>query len=258
MDYIIIALVACFTSLLTFFSGFGLGTVLTPVFILFFPIDIAIALTAIVHLFNNIFKFFLVKKYIDFNIVLRFGLPAILAAFFGAWLLLKINNINPLLFEYQLFGHSFKVFLLNFLVAILLFIFALIEIIPFFKKLKFNRNLLPLGGFLSGFFGGLTGNQGALRSAFLINAGLTKEVFVGTTILISLLVDFVRLGVYAKSYNFDGLSLSLSFVTVATLSAIFGSFLGNKLLKKVTLDWIQRLVAFLLLVFSLALGTGWI
>jgi len=49
MDYFVIALVAFTASLLTFFSGFGLGTLLTPAFALFFPINLAVALTAIVH-----------------------------------------------------------------------------------------------------------------------------------------------------------------------------------------------------------------
>jgi len=35
MEFIIVALFALFASLLTFFSGFGLGTILTPVFALF-------------------------------------------------------------------------------------------------------------------------------------------------------------------------------------------------------------------------------
>ena len=34
--------------------------------------------------------------------------------------------------------------------------------------------------FGSGFFGGLSGMQGALRSAFLARAGLSKEAFVAS------------------------------------------------------------------------------
>jgi len=37
-------------------SGFGLGTLLLPVFALFFPLPVAIAATALVHLANNFFK----------------------------------------------------------------------------------------------------------------------------------------------------------------------------------------------------------
>jgi len=78
MDYILVGIIALLGSGLTFFSGFGLGTLLMPVFALFFPIDIAIALTAIVHLLNNIFKLTLIGKQADLKTVFRFGIPAII------------------------------------------------------------------------------------------------------------------------------------------------------------------------------------
>jgi uncharacterized membrane protein YfcA len=68
MEYVIICLTAFGASLLTFFSGFGLGTILTPVMIIFFPAQEAIALTGIVHLLNNIFLFlFLLYHHIHLN-----------------------------------------------------------------------------------------------------------------------------------------------------------------------------------------------
>jgi hypothetical protein len=84
MEIIIISLVAFLTAILTFFSGFGLGTILTPVFAIFFPIEIAIALTGVVHFSNNLFKITLVGKNADKVVLLRFGVPAILASFAGA------------------------------------------------------------------------------------------------------------------------------------------------------------------------------
>ncbi|MEQ3690641.1 MAG: sulfite exporter TauE/SafE family protein, partial [Flavobacterium sp.] len=65
MDYFIICIVSLLGSGLTLFSGFGLGTILLPVFALFFPVEIAITLTAIVHFLNNIFKLVLLGKYAD-------------------------------------------------------------------------------------------------------------------------------------------------------------------------------------------------
>ena len=106
MEIVIICLAAFFTAVLTFFSGFGLGTILAPVFAIFFPIDIAIALTGVVHFSNNIFKMALVGKNTDKAVLLRFGVPAILASFVGAWLLLRIT-VLPTLFQYELFGKSF-------------------------------------------------------------------------------------------------------------------------------------------------------
>jgi uncharacterized membrane protein YfcA len=42
----------------------------------------------------------------------------------------------------------------------------------------------------------------------------------------------------------------------ATLSAITGAYLGNKLLKKVTLKFLQVFVAVLLLLVAIGLGMG--
>jgi uncharacterized membrane protein YfcA len=257
MDILILSLVAFGVSILTFFSGFGLGTILTPVFMIFFPTELAIALTGVVHFFNKIFKLLLTGKHIDSRVALRFGIPAVLAAIVGSMLMLRLTKL-PALFTYTISDATFEVHPIKLLVAVLLIIFAGIELIPYFKKLQFGPEKLPVGGALSGFFGGLTGNQGALRSAFLIKAGLSKEAFIGTAVAVSTLVDFTRLGVYSTRFAQTGLQENIPLVSVVTLSAIAGAYVGNKLLKKVTLQFLQVTVAILLIVVSIALGAGWI
>ncbi len=255
MDIIIISIVAFLAAILTFFSGFGLGTILTPVLMIFFPVELAIALTGVVHFFNNIFKLFLVGRHANKDVLIRFGIPAVLAAILGAWLLLNMTDLQAL-FSYHSFGKEIEVYPVKFIISILLIIFASMDLIPYFRKLQFGKDKLPIGGALSGFFGGLSGNQGALRSAFLIKAGLSKEAFVGTAVVVSTLVDFTRLGVYATNFSSAGLTDNIVLVIIATLSAIAGAYLGNILLKKVTLKFIQVTVAILLIVISIGLGSG--
>ncbi|SEK75687.1 hypothetical protein SAMN04487910_1038 [Aquimarina amphilecti] len=257
MEIAIISVVAFLLSILTFFSGFGLGTILTPVLMIFFPVEIAIALTGIVHFFNNVFKLFLVGKNANKGVLLRFGIPAVIAAFVGAWLLIHIPDIQPL-FKYRLFDKAFEVYPVKFIISILLIIFASMDLIPYFSNLKFGKEKLPLGGVLSGFFGGLSGNQGALRTAFLIKAGLSKEAFIGTAVVVSTFVDFTRLSVYATNVSESGIEENLLLVACATVSAIVGAFLGNKLLKKVTLKFLQIVVAIMLILISIALGAGFL
>lgn len=255
MEYIIISLAAFLTAILTFFSGFGLGTILTPIFMIFFPVDLAIALTGVVHFFNNLFKIILVGKNANRDVLLRFGLPAVIAAFVGAWLLLHIPDSVPL-FSYEMGGRVFDVYPVKFTISILLIIFASMDLIPYFSTLKFGKKHLSIGGALSGFFGGLSGNQGALRSAFLIKAGLSKEAFVGTAVVVSTFVDFTRLSVYASRFSQSGLIDNITLVGCATLAAITGAYLGNRLLKKVTLKSVQTIVAIMLIVLSIALAGG--
>lgn len=255
MEILIIVVAAFVTAILTFFSGFGLGTILTPVFMFFFPVDLAIALTGVVHFFNNIFKIILVGRKADRAVLIRFGIPAVIAAFIGAWVLLHIPDSQPL-FDYTLFGRTFEVYPVKLIISVLLIIFATMDLIPYFNKLQFGKEKLPLGGVLSGFFGGLSGNQGALRSAFLIKAGLTKEAFIGTAVVVSTFVDFTRLSVYATRFVKSGLSDNIMLVAFAILAAISGAYIGNKLLKKVTIKYIQILIAIMLIIVSLALGSG--
>ena len=255
MAIVILSIVAFLVAILTFFSGFGLGTILTPVFLIYFPADVAIALTAIVHFSNNLFKLVLVGKHADKMILIRFGIPAVLAAFLGSWLLLKLTGLEPL-FSYNTFGKTVDVDGVKFIVSVILIVFVSIEFIPYFGKLQFNRNKRPLGGAFSGFFGGLSGNQGAMRSAFLIKAVLSKEAFLGTTVVVSTFVDFTRLGIYSTRISQLNLSENLALILAATVSAIIGSIVGNKLLKKVTLKSVQSLVAVMLICTAIALGSG--
>ncbi len=255
MEIVIISIVAFFVAVLTFFSGFGLGTILTPVFMLFFPVELAIALTGVVHFFNNIYKIILVGKNADKKVLLRFGIPAIIAALFGAWVLLHIPDVKPL-FSYTLYDRVFTVYPVKFIISILLIIFASMDLIPYFRNLQFGSDKLALGGALSGFFVGLSGNQGALRSAFLINAGLSKEAFIGTAVVVSTFVDFTRLSMYASRFAKSELFDNFTLVVAATVSAIMGAYFGNKLLKKVTLKSVQTIVAIMLILISIALGAG--
>ena len=255
MEIIIIAVAAFITAILTFFSGFGLGTILAPVFAIFFPIDVAIALTGVVHFSNNLFKIALVGKNTDKTVLLRFGIPAILASFLGAWLLLKIT-VLPTLHQYQLWGKEFEITPVKLIIALLLITFSILEISPSFQKVQFSKDKLMLGGVLSGFFGGLSGIQGAIRSAFLIKSGLSKEAYIATGVVIACLVDFTRLSVYASRFTAANLHDNLTLLISATLAAIAGALIGSKLLKKVTLRFIQLVVAVMLILISFALGLG--
>lgn len=255
MEYLLICIVALIGSGLTLFSGFGLGTVLVPVFAIFFPIEIAISLTAIVHFLNNLFKLTLLGKHADKSVILRFGIPAIISAFIGAYVLTLLTGMLPL-FHYSISGKTFEVMPVKLTIAILLTVFALFDVIPRLANLQFNQKYLPLGGLLSGFFGGLSGNQGALRTAFLIRANLSKEAFIATGVVIACLIDISRLTVYTKQIIEIGDQFNYTLIIAATLSAFLGAYIGNKVLKKITIKTLQYIVAAMLFIFAILLGAG--
>lgn len=255
MDYVVVCIVALFASGLTLFSGFGLGTLLLPAFLFFFPPDLSVAMTAIVHFLNNLFKLILLGKHANRSIVLKFGIPAIVAALGGAGLLLLMSDLQPLV-TYRMLGHLLVVSPVKLVMGILIAAFAILEMSPRFAQMEFPESWLPVGGLLSGFFGGLSGHQGALRSAFLLRAGLGKEAFIATGVVIACLIDITRLGVYAQRFAVGGLQENVGLVASATCAAFLGAYIGNRLVKKITMRTIQMVVTILLMVIAVGLIVG--
>jgi len=260
MIYLIVCASALLVSGLTLFSGFGLGTLLMPVFALFFPVEVAVAATAMVHGANNIFKVAVVGRNADRSIVLRFGLSAILAAFAGASLLAYLSALGELA-SYSIGSHTAVITPVKLAMASLMLVFASFELFPKFRDLKFDRKYLPLGGVLSGFFGGLSGHQGALRSAFLVKVGISTEAFVGTNAVIGFMVDAVRIITYigllfvVRSASPMG-ALQWPLILAAIGAAFVGVLCGKRFLHKVTMKTVQSLTGILLLGIALALGIG--
>jgi len=252
---LLICVVAFGASALTFFSGFGLGTLLLPAFALFYPIEIAVASTAVVHFLNGLFKLALVGRVADRRVVLRFGLPAIAAAFLGAWLLLRLSHV-PALATYTIGRIEATVLPAKLVIGVILLAITALELSPRFAALTVPPKYLPVGGVLSGFFGGLSGMQGALRSAFLIRVGLSKEAFIGTGVVVATLIDISRLGVYSRALMEQRDQLQYGLLSAAVLSAFVGAFLGNRLLRKLTLRALQIIVGVMLAAVAIALVLG--
>lgn len=255
MEYAVICIAALIASALTFFSGFGLGTILMPVFAIFFPVEIAIGLTAVVHFLNGLFKVFLVVRDVDWGVVLRFGIMAAVAAVAGAWVLSLLAHL-PVLYTYNISGHEFHVTPIKSVIALLLLMFTILELTPKFHELSFDKKYLPLGGMVSGFFGGISGNQGAFRTAFLIKSGLPKEAFIASGVVIACMIDIARISYYSQSVLVLDRNTNYLLLVSATLFAFIGAFLGNRFLKKITMDTVRWIVAAMLFVVSILLGAG--
>jgi hypothetical protein len=240
---------------MTFFSGFGLGTLLLPAFAFFYPIELAVASTAIVHFLNGLFKLALVGRFADWRIVLRFGIPAIAAAFLGAWLLIHLTEIRPLT-TYSIGPFQANILPAGLVVGTLLLLITLVELSPRFEAVAVPSKYVPLGGLLSGFFGGISGMQGALRSAFLIRAGLSKEAFIGTGVVVAVMIDITRLGVYSEALLNQRADFDYWILSGAVLSAFAGVVLGNRFLRKLTFATLQRIVGIMLAIVALGLMAG--
>jgi len=260
INFVIVGVSAFVAAGLTMYSGFGLGTLMLPVFALFFPVEMAVVATALVHGANNVFKVSLLGRQADREVVLKFGLTAIIAAIFGAMALAWVSHLTASMSVEVNEQVVSEVTPVKLIIGILMIGFALFELLPKFRNLEFDRKYLPLGGLLSGFFGGFSGHQGALRSAFLAKSGLATEQFVGSNAVIGFLVDLTRISVYVALFAAAGGDFSAfggwPLVITGSLAAFAGVMIGKRYLHKVTMKSVQTLVGVLLFGVGLALVLG--
>lgn len=258
MDIAIVVVAALLASGLTLYSGFGLGTVLLPVFAIFFPAEAAVAAVAVVHLLNNLFKGVLVGKSAHWPTILRFGLPAIPAAIAGAVLLGWLGQTEAA-FTWQAGGRSFAPSGAGLAIGVAMILFALLELQPWFQRLAAPPRMMPLGGVIMGFMGGLTGQQGAFRSMFLLKSGLDARHFIATGVILAIMVDLSRLPGYFAAFSGDDLPLGgrqALLIALATLSAFAEAWIGARHMKKATIGTVRIIVAGLMLLVGTALALG--
>jgi uncharacterized membrane protein YfcA len=260
LAYVFVGAVAAAVSMLTLFAGFGLGTLLMPAFALFFPVEIAVAATAVVHALNGLFKVALLWRHVVPRVLVRFGLTAVGCAFLGALLLTRLAQGDSVA-TWQLGALTGEITVVKVVMGGLILVFAVLDLAPGLAVPRFDPRFLPLGGAVSGFLGGLSGHQGALRAAFLLPLGLGPAQFAGTQAVLASMVDFARLTIYGTSFLLAGSgglrgSGDWALVIVASLCAFAGAFVGTRLLPRVTIGGVRRLTGALLLLVGLGLATG--
>ncbi len=222
---------------------FWLGYAIATCFCIVFPTTVALLATGIVHLLNNIFKGTLVRKLVDWNTVDRFGVPALFTAILGAYLLTYFE------------GRVASV-----VIGFILIAFALLEFQPWFQRLTFPKKYIPLGGMLTGFMGGLSGQQGAIRSMFLIKSDFDAKQYIATGVLIAILIDVARIPTYV--FGLSDLSTeqltqhNLELVGFGTACAFAGAWLGAKYMKKTSIGFVRCMVAGLMVVIGTLLILG--
>ena len=236
INVLIPILAAFFTAALTLMTGFGLGTILTPVFLIFYDVKIAILIVAVVHLSNNLLKISLFSRYISFDILKRFGALTLIGAFIGAFLQGKMDSS-----------------LVKILLGASLIFIGLKEISGFGEKLRLPKKIDFIGGFLSGLLGGFVGNQGAVRSAYLLNYNIPKETFVATAAIIASVVDVTRIPVYMFN-NKDVLANNWILLLITTVSAFAGTFAGKRFLKKISVKTFKIYVAATVIIIGILLS----
>lgn len=235
MEIALIALLSFFASLIGTFAGFGISTIMVPALLFFLPLPATLLLVGVIHFFGNLWKLLLFRKGIQWKTALLFGVSGIFAAALGAFFVLKAD---PHLLS-QILGFC--------LLAYVLFVVMK----PDFILKKSMPNAL-IGGAASGFFAGIFGIGGVIRSVFLSAYNLPKASFIATIGLITLLVDASRVSVYIL----DGVSVPTTllwglFVFVG--ASFFGVEFAKLFIKKISQEHFRSIVLLFLFLASIKL-----
>ncbi|MGH9241796.1 MAG: sulfite exporter TauE/SafE family protein [Vicinamibacterales bacterium] len=225
LDYAIGAAVAMAAGAVAAMTGFGIGSLLTPVLALTVDTRVAVAAVSIPHVIGTAVRFALLRGRIDRRVLLSFGLTSAAGGLAGASLYEVASSRS-----------------LNVVFGGLLLFAAISEATGLARRMRFRGWMAWAAGATSGLLGGLVGNQGGIRSAALIGFNLPKETFVATATAIALFVDGARLPIYLASQHDELLSLS-PWIFAATIGVTSGTLVGSRALKRVPDVWFRRILA---------------
>jgi uncharacterized protein len=227
--------VALLAGAIAYVSGFGIGSLLTPLFALRLDVQLAVACVSIPHFVATLWRLVMLRKQVNKEVFIHFGAMSALGALLGA--LLQNFLKSPLLVD---------------VFACLLIFAGGTGITGLSSKIRFGPKVAWIAGLFSGVFGGLVGNQGGIRSAALLGFNLSKDQFVATASAIGIIVDSARMPVYFAT-RFNDLVGAWAYITVAVLGVVAGTLLGRVLFAKVPEALFKRIVAGLILLLGLAI-----
>jgi len=206
-------------------AGFGIGSLLTPVFGIEVGTKVAVAAVSIPHVVGTATRFWLLRGQIDRQLLLTFGVTSAVGGLTGALLHEWVSS----------FG-------LTMVFGVLLLFVAASELTGFSKRMRFRGPAAWIAGALSGLLGGLVGNQGGIRSAAMLGVDVPREAFIGTATAVALIVDGARLPVYLATTGRD-LLMMWPTIAAATAGVVVGTLFGHRLLLRIPEEKFRFVVA---------------
>lgn len=220
-------------------SGFGIGSLLTPLLAIGFGTKTAVLLVSLPHATATSLRLWMLRRSVDRRVLLTFGIASAAGGLAGA-----------------LLHSAFDSRVLEVILGALLIFAGLSGLTGLSGGLRIRSTPLAIvAGVVSAAFGGLVGNQGGIRSASLLHFGLSRTAMVATATGIGLVVDLVRIPIYVATGGAEMLA-HWEFVAVAASGAVVGTLVGTPILRRVPEVAFRRIVFGLVAVLGLALVIG--
>ncbi|MGH9372419.1 MAG: sulfite exporter TauE/SafE family protein [Vicinamibacterales bacterium] len=204
--------------------GFGIGSLLTPLLITRVDPHLAVSLIAIPHAIATAARYVQHRTFVDSSMFLRFGVPSAAGGLLGA----VFQGAIPARWLIVVLGA-----LLIATGAASLRLTSLARTPP--------QSLALVLGALSGFFGGLAGNQGGFRTAGLSAFSLPPRAFLATSTAVGLVVDLARTPVYLARSG-SALTEFVPMVVIASAGCLAGTILGERIFLGMPADRYRRVV----------------
>ena len=230
-----VATVALIAGAIASVAGFGIGSLLTPLLALWFPTGVAVASVALPHALATLIRWIGLRRDVSWTVFRQFGVASAVGGLAGA--VLQSRLASPVL---------------SAVLGALLLLAGIGELARWQPPLPRSAVGGWIGGMLSGFFGGLVGNQGGIRSAALLRFGLSPRQIVATATASALLVDLARVPVYLASRARD-LAPALPLLLPACAGAVAGTLIGVPILRRIPAGAFHRLLGILLIALALVL-----
>lgn len=144
-------LVAVLAGAVASVAGFGIGSLLTPVLAPLLGVRLAVAAVSIPHAAGTGLRLWRLRRHVDRAVLRRFGFASAAGGLAGALL-------------HGAFGNP----ALSVVFGALLILSGLAGLTGWTERVQLRGAAANAAGALSGFFGGLVGNQGGIRSAALL------------------------------------------------------------------------------------------
>jgi uncharacterized membrane protein YfcA len=227
--------VAAFAGAIASLTGFGIGSLLTPLVASHYEMKTAVGAVAIPHVIATVLRFWKLRADVDRRVFLGFGLMNALGSLMGALLHVWVNN--PIL---------------TVVLGILLVFAGLLGVLGYADRMRFGGRMSWAAGAVSGAFGGLVGNQGGIRSAAMLGLGVKGPAFVATATAIGIAVDAVRMPVYLST-EFARIFVAWPAILASIIGVVFGTVVGERVLRRIPENLFRRLVSAILIAVGMYL-----
>lgn len=233
---ILLAAASALAGALAAVTGFGIGSILTPVLAARAGTKLAVAAIAIPHFVGTFQRFWMLRRHVDRRVLLGFGIASAVGGLAGALLHTRVSSRG-----------------LTLVFAVLVTAAGVSQLSGWMERVRWGRRAAWVAGVLSGGLGGLVGNQGGIRTAALLGFDVPKEAFVATATAIGLFVDVARMPVYFAT-EWRGIAGVWPWVLVATAGVVVGTAIGRRVLGEIPPRLFRPVVAVVLVALGIYMG----